>query len=211
MIRINLLPKETLEKRRYERYFLWVYAVAAIVAVALIGVWLIMGLQVQQKNRELQTAQEEANKLRAEAEAYAIFEQKQTDLVARQVVAQQALASRVDWAKVSNEVSLVLPSDVWTKSIVTNQDVGLELTLVVVDAADAPDVGQKSVARTMVRLNELGSLYDVWLKASAKSTIAQGESEAPVIEFQLTAQVVKPASANATATPSVPAPPSSGE
>lgn len=211
MIRINLLPKEILEKRRYERYFLWVYAVAAILAVVLIGVWLIMGFQVQQKNRELQTAQEEANKLRAEAEAYAIFEQKQTDLVARQAVAHQALAGRVDWAKVSNEMSLVLPADVWAKSIVTNQDTGLQLTLVSVDAADAPDVGQKSVARTMVRLNELGSLQDVWLKASAKGAITQGESSAPVIEFQLTAQVVKPASANATATSSVPPAPSTGQ
>jgi len=209
MIRVNLLPKEILEKRRYERYFVWVYAAAAIIAVVLIGVWLIMGVQVQQKNRDLQTLQEEANKLRAEADAFAIFEQKQTDLTSRQTVAQQALSGRVDWAKVSNEMSLVLPSDVWVKSIIANQDGGVQLTLASVDAADAPDVGQKSVARTMVRLNDLGSLYDVWLKASAKGAIQQGEAQTPIIEFQLTAQVVKPASATTTST--VAAPPATGQ
>ena len=209
MIRVNLLPKEILEKRRYERYFVWVYAAAAIISVVLIGVWLIMGVQVQQKNRDLQTLQEEANKLRAEADAFAIFEQKQTDLTSRQTVAQQALSGRVDWAKVSNEMSLVLPSDVWVKSIIANQDGGVQLTLASVDAADAPDVGQKSVARTMVRLNDLGSLYDVWLKASAKGAIQQGEAQTPIIEFQLTAQVVKPASATTTST--VAAPPATGQ
>ena len=211
MIRVNLLPKDILEKRRYERFFIWVYAAAALIVVALLAVWLVLGLQVQQKNRDLQTRQEQANKLRAEADAFAVFEQKQTDLTSRQTVAQTALAGRIDWAKVSNEISLVLPSDVWAKSIVANQDQGMQLTLVAVDAEDAPDVGQKSVARTMVRLNDLGSLYDVWLKASGKGKIEQGSTGVPVIEFQLTAQVVKPVSASAAASSSVPAPPATGQ
>ncbi len=211
MIRINLLPKDILERRRYERFFLWVYAAAALVALVLIGIWLVLGLQVQQKNRDLQTRQEQANKLRTEADAFAVFEQKQTALTSRQTVAQTALAGRIDWARVCNEISLVLPSDVWAKSIVANQDAGLQLTLVAEDTADSPDVGQKSVARTMVRLNDLGSLYDVWLKASAKGAIQQGAAEARVIEFQLTTQVVKPASASAATTSSVPAPPATGQ
>jgi Tfp pilus assembly protein PilN len=192
MIRINLLPKDILERRRYERFFIWVYAAGVLVVVALVGVWLVLGLQVQQKNRDLQSLQEQASQLRAEADAFAVFEQKQSDLTARQTVAQTALAGRIDWAKVSNEISLVLPSDVWAKSIVASQDSGLELTLVADDPVDAPDLGQKSVARTMVRLNDLSSLFDVWLKASSKGKIQQGDSQAQIIEFQLTTQVVKP-------------------
>lgn len=207
MVRINLLPRDILEKRRYERYFVWVYAAAAVLAVVLLGIWLFLGLQVQQKNQDLQSRQELANKLRAEADAFAVFEQKQTDLTARQAVAQRALAGRINWAKVNNEISLVLPSDVWVRAITANQDTGLQFTLVSLDAVDSPDVGQKSVARTMVRLNDLVSLRDVWLTASAKGTIQQGESSTPVIEFQLTSQVVKPATASATASSSAPAPP----
>ena len=207
MVRINLLPRDILEKRRYERFFMWVYAAAGLIVVVLLIAWLFLGLQVRQKNEDLQSRQELANQLRAEADAFAVFEQKQTDLAARQAVAAQALAGRIDWAKISEEVSLVLPSDVWTRGIVASQDTGMQLSLVSLDTADSPDMGQKSVARTMVRLNDLGSLFDVWLKASAKSQIQEGESNTPVIESQLTAQVVKPASASAAASSSVPAPP----
>jgi len=207
MERINLLPRDILEKRRYERYFLWVYAAAAAIVLLLLGIWLVLGLQVQQKNQDLQSRQELANKLRAQADAFAVFEQKQTDLAQRKSVAQQALAGRINWAKVSNEVSLVLPSDVWARGLVANQDTGMQFTLVSLDTANSPDVGQKAVARTMVRLNDLGSLYDVWLTASAKGDLQQGESATPVIDFQLTAQVVKPASVNASAAPGVPVPP----
>jgi len=182
---------------------------AAILAVVLLGIWLFLGLQVQQKNKDLQSRQELANKLAAEADAFAVFEQKQADLTARQAVAQQALAGRINWAKINNEISLVLPSDVWAQSMTANQDTGMQFTLTSLDAADSPDVGQKAVARTIVRLNDLASLTDVWLLASSKTVIAEGESKTPVIQFQLTSQVVKPATASATASPSVPAPPAS--
>ncbi len=209
MVRINLLPRDILEKRRYERYFVWVYVAAAILAVLLLGIWLFLGLQVQQKNKDLQSRQELANKLRAEADAFAVFEQKQADLTARQEIAQQALAGRINWAKINNEISLVLPSDVWAQSMTANQDTGMQFTLTSLDAVDSPDVGQKAVARTMVRLNDLASLTDVWLIASSKTVVAEGESKTPIIQFQLTSQVVKPATASATASPSVPAPPAS--
>jgi Tfp pilus assembly protein PilN len=211
MVRINLLPPEILEKRRYERFFKYVYFAAAIIAVVLIGMWLLLGIQVSGRNRDLQSRQELANKLNAEAEAFAVFEQKQADLDARKAVATTALAGRVNWARVSNEISLVLPSEVWANGITANQDTGVQFALVALDGADSPDVGQKAVAQTMVRLNDLDSLYDVWLKATSKGALQIGESTTPVIDFQLTAQVVKPASANAATAPGVPAPPASGQ
>ncbi len=207
MVRINLLPKEIQEKRRYERYFVWVYITAVVLVLVIVGVWLMLGLQVSAKNRDLQSRQELARDLQAEADAYVVFEEKQAELTARQAVVQEALAGRINWAKVCNEVSLVLPADVWATALTANQDTGMELTLVARDVEDAPDVGLKSVARTMVRLNDLESLFDVWLKSSAKGELVEGTSERRV-EFQLSTQVVKPASANAPAAPGgAPAPP----
>ena len=134
-----------------------------------------------------------------------MFEEKQSALAARQSVAQQALAGRINWAKISNEVSLVLPSDVWATAIMANQDTGMTFTLVARDAGDAPDVGQKSVARTMVRLNDLDSLNDVWLTQSARSQPDAEQTERQ-IQFQLSARVAQPASASAAPASSVPAP-----
>lgn len=211
MIRINLLPKEILEKRRYERFFKWVYLAAVVLAVVLVGMWLVLGMQVSSRNRDLQSRQELAGKLRTEADAFAVFEQKQSDLNARKTVAAQALAGRINWARVCTEMSMVLPPDAWAKSLVANQDAGIQFTLVALDTADSPDVGQKTVAQTMVRLNDLDSLFDVWLKATSKGDLQIGDTTTPVIDYQLTAKVVKPAAATATAGSSVPAPPAPGQ
>jgi hypothetical protein len=102
----------------------------------------------------------------------------------------------------------VLPSEFWAVGLTAAEEQGMQLTLVALDATDTPDVGHKSVAKTMVRLNELDDLYNVWLTASQKSKLTLGSTSQPVINFQVTASVVKPAApASATADSSVPAPP----
>lgn len=192
MIRINLLPKEIQERRRYEGYFIWVYVAAAVIVFFIIGTWLILGFGVQAKNRDLQSRQELAGQLRAEADAYSVFESKQAALSARQAVVANALADRINWAKVSNELSLVLPSDVWATAVSADQTTGLDLTLLARDVGDSPDVGQKAVARAMVRLNDLDTLQDVWLRSTAKSAPDSANPKAERrVQFQLTAQVAK--------------------
>jgi Tfp pilus assembly protein PilN len=208
MVRINLIPKEITEKRRYERYFRYVFAAAAVILIVLLGAWAILTFQVNSKNEDLQARKDLANQYNTQAAAFAIFEQKQSELDSRSAIAQQALAGRIDWAKINGEVSLVLPSEVWAVGLAATQDQGMQFTLVALDTTDTPDVGHKSVAKTMVRLNQLEDLYNVWLTASQKSKLTLGSTTQPVINFQVTASVLKPAaSASATADPSVPAPP----
>ena len=208
MVRINLIPREIVEKRKYERYFRYVFLAGAIVLIVLLAAWVYLGIEVNAKNQELQEQKDLANQYNTQAAAFAIFEQKQSDLNSRKAIAQQALASRIDWAKISNEISLVLPSEVWAVGLTAAEEQGMQLTLVALDATDTPDVGHKSVAKTMVRLNELDDLYNVWLTASQKSKLTLGSTSQPVINFQVTASVVKPAApASATADSSVPAPP----
>ena len=206
MIRINLLPKEIQEKRRYEGYFIWIYIAGAVLGIAILGTWLMLGLQIQSKNRDLQSRLELANRLKTEADSYAVFEQKQAALTSKQAVAKQALDGRINWAKVSNEISLVLPADVWTTGFSASQDTGVELTLVARDVKDAPDVGQKSVARAMVRLNNLESLYNVWLKSSSRADPVLNTTVG-TINFQLSAAVVKPVSTSAGTPAGASAPP----
>lgn len=212
MVRINLIPREIVEKRKYERYFRYVFIAGAIILVILFGAWAILSFQVSSRNDDLQARKEVAAQYNTQAEAFAIFEEKQSDLASRQAIAEQALAGRINWAKVSNEVSLVLPSEVWAVGLAATQDTGMQFTLVALDATDTPDIGHKAVAKTMVRLNDLNDLYNVWLTASQKSKLTLGTAVQPVINFQVTASVVKPAApASATAPLSVPAPPPAGQ
>jgi len=212
MVRINLIPREIVEKRKYERYFRYVFLAGAAILIVLLVAWAFLTFEVNSKSQELQDNQDLANQYNAQAAAFAIFEQKQTELNSRKAITQQALAGRIDWAKISNEISLVMPSEVWSVGLSAAQDSGMQFTLVALDATDTPDIGHKSVAKTMVRLNELEDLYNVWLTASQKAKLTLGTTSQPVINFQVTASVVKPAApASATANPSVPAPPTAGQ
>lgn len=205
MVRINLLPPEITERRKFEQRLVWVGMGAVLVFVVLGLVWGFMAWQVSQKNAVLQANLDSASQVRNQAEAFKVFELKEGELATRKQTAAKALASRIDWARILNELSLVLPSDAWLTSLDARQTDGITLTGMVLDSPnDVPDAGHKAVAKTLVRLSSLELLYNVWLTNSSKTV--DGATETPLIEFEITSQVVRPP-ASTTTTASVPAPP----
>lgn len=238
MIRINLLPKEILERRKYERFYPWVALLAVVVFASVFLVWAVLVLQVGARNRELQQAQDTSKTLTTQAAAFGVFEQKEAQLQARKQTVQTALAGRINWGKLANEVSLVLPSEVWLTQYDGAQttDAGpydsesgkyigfpssCTFTGLTPDTNESSmNEGYKSLAKTLVRLNDLAMLDNVWL---SESTVGQypattQSNEVPVMvqQFVVTAGIVAPgveesAPASATAVsskPAVPAPPS---
>lgn len=206
MVRINLLPPEILQKRRAEKLFGYIFlggvAVLAILVVVSGVAWFI----VRGKAEELQSKKTEAEGLRASAEAFKIFETKESDLEKRKSVVGTALSQRIDWAKVNTEMSLVLPTDMWVTGLGFSQDQNPNYRIdgQALDPDDTPDTGHKTIAKALIRLADLEQLYNVWLAQSEKSGEGEGVS---TITFQITADVVKPAADTQTQSPSAPAPP----
>ena len=96
------------------------------------------------------------NGTRTRAEQLSIFQNKEEELQQREGVAQTALAGRVNVGQVANDISLVLPDEVWLDGLTINEKTGVVVT------AEHPayrrrvdDVAYKSVAKTLVRLSEL--------------------------------------------------------
>lgn len=186
MMRINLLPPEILERRKAERRFGWVIVAAVVVGVVLAGVWVIAYLRLQGKQDELASIQQQVQATSAQADQLAIFEERAAELETRRATANQALADRRDWARLFNEVSLVLPADIWIENMSAAEDAGLSLSGYAIDAPrDVPDQGHKSIAKMLIRLADLDQLSDVWLTSSAKGEF----EEQPVLEFTVTADV----------------------
>lgn len=197
MVRINLLPKEVLERRRYDKWYTYVLivfaALLALVAIAY-GYYWFSGAQ---KNADLQLLQEQTQKLQAQADAFGIFEQKEQDLVKRQAVAVTALAGRVNLGRVAEEISLVLPDEVWLSTMGIGQIDGLTLTgYTPYSSSHSMDVSYKSVAKTLVRLNELDDVSDVWLTSAVNVDFAgfatvEGQSTlpAPTVNFTVRGKV----------------------
>lgn len=210
MVRINLLPPEILEKRKFEQSIVYV-ALGGLAAVLVIGVvYAFLSFQVGAKNEVLQQNKETATQLLAQAQAYEVFQNKVDVLQSRKQVAGTALSGRVDWGRIANELSLVLPSDVWATFIRGSEivdDEGLEIAGIAIDSpSDVPDVGHKAVAKTLVRLADLELVNNVQLVFSEKDRLDEDAGSAPIINFAIETGVVRPA-ATTTPTASVPAPP----
>ena len=207
MVRINLLPPEISEKRRFEQRFVWVLLAAAIVFVVIGIAWAFLQWMVSQRNDELQANLETSQQVRAQAEAFKVFEMKETELATLQATANTALASRVDWARITNELSLVLPSEAWLGTLEANETDGLIMTGFILDATDdVPDAGHKAVAKLLFRLADLELVDNVWLTSSLKNSDA--DTGTGLLEFEVTTGVVKPpATASTSSVPAPPAPP----
>lgn len=209
MVRINLLPAEILERRKYERFYPIVFIVGGVVLLVVLAVWAFLYFGAEQSDSELQALQSSASDLQSQADAYAIFEDQEKQLNARKDVAATTILGRIDQGKLAEEISVVLPEDVFLTSYVANQDTGLVLT------GRAPHTGDttvensfKAVAATLVRLNSLDSINDVWLTIAEVSEYSQyqGDDEggtADTVNFEATSKIVPPPSD--TSTPSAPA------
>lgn len=190
MMRVNLLPPEILERRTAEKRIGWVAVGAIAVALVLAGVWATAAYQLQVRKEELASIQQQTQAVQAQADQLAIFEMRAGELDERREVVLSALGGRVDWPGLLDEVSLVLPSDLWAQTIVVDEDAGLSVAGYAVDSpSDTPDQGHKAIAKGLVRLADLDSLYDVWLLNSAKTEYAEQDA----IQFTFSAKVTPPA------------------
>jgi hypothetical protein len=71
---INLLPKELLERRRYERWYRLVAIGGVGVVAIIVAVWAMMLLQVGIRQGELQSKQQEVQKYQKEARDLEVFQ-----------------------------------------------------------------------------------------------------------------------------------------
>lgn len=185
-MRINLLPPEILEKRKAEKRLVYVALAALLVIVVLAGLYAFAFVQLKAKQSVVTTREQELAQATTRANELQVFEQKATELQRRKSVAEQALAGRINWAKLFDEVSLVMPTDMWATVMNTNEKTGLQIDGYALDSAtDSPDLGHKSIAKLLVRLADLDQLNDVWLTNAAKTTL----NDSPVIQFSVTAGV----------------------
>ncbi len=195
-MRINLLPPEILEKRKAEKRLVYVALAALLVVVVLAGVYAFAFVQLKSKQSVVTTREQELQQATTRANELQVFEQKAAELQRRKTVAEQALAGRINWAKLFDEVSLVMPTDMWATVMNTNEKTGLQIDGYALDSAtDSPDLGHKSIAKLLVRLADLEQLNDVWLTNAAKTTL----NDSPVIQFSVTALVSESSVASSSA------------
>lgn len=198
MLRINLLPREVLDRHRFEGWYRIVFIVALGLVMFVVLVWAGLIVFVQQRSDQLTMQREKTAEYVEQGKTFDIFETKEQELAARQALVQSALANRLNIGKIAEEISMVLPDEVWLDTLSLDEKAGLSfIGNTPRSSSRSLDMAYKSVAKTLVRVNELPELTDVWLSnaantgwsAWASSTI---DTSTPVVQFTTSAKLLNP-------------------
>lgn len=174
-IQINLLPLEILEKRKAEKIIsVMIMGIVAIFAVAVL-VFLYSGRLVGTEINKLEELRAENARYEIEISKIAGFESNKIFVEERQQLVNGAVGSKYGWSKWLNNISLLIPNEVWLKSISAQKDGKVVFSGQALADSGSRQLGQKSVAKWLVRLSELDDMTDVWLDTSTKDSGARRE------------------------------------
>jgi Tfp pilus assembly protein PilN len=207
MKRIDLLPPEQRVKASRERGLLWaiLILVAIVVALGLVYVW--QNNQVTDKQAELDQITAETTTVQQQALALRPYSEIQTTRTAMTETAKGIYDSRVSWATILQEISLVIPENVrlqnLTGTVPANMLPGSAVpaaagTPVAAATADITFTGtsytHKDVAEFMTRLGLIPQLSNVQLASStgaaaAATTDTTGTTGTPTVTFTVTASL----------------------
>ncbi len=156
--RVNLLPPEIEERRRFRRiqYGLGAGVLAAVGVVAM--VYLAAAGSVDAANEELTAAQAENSRLQAESATYKDVTAVYAKAAAAQAMLTQALSDEVRYSRFLNDLSLTVPENVWVKNLTFAQ------------AAVPAAVGAAQPGVGTVTVTGVGFSHDdvaVWLESLA--------------------------------------------
>lgn len=196
MIRINLLPPEIIERRKYDRFYPYVFLISGVIIAVVVVSWGALQYLASLRNAELQRMEQELVSLQQRAEGLKVFELKEQELQARQKTATDALAGRVDLGRIAEEISLVLPDEVWVTRLNLGEMDGIDSELHTPrPLGQTVSDGFKSAASTLVELGSLETLSDVWLTEATVEDFSgfQGNVSAAdklsTLGFRLTAKI----------------------
>jgi Tfp pilus assembly protein PilN len=115
--RVNLLPPEIIETRRFRRTqgILGGCVVGVLVAVG--GVFLLAQGRANEAAEELAVARAETTRLAAEEATYAEVPRVMAQVDAAETARDQALATNVAWYRFLNDLARTYPEEVWLENL----------------------------------------------------------------------------------------------
>jgi Tfp pilus assembly protein PilN len=174
-----------------------VYVLLGMVAFAVVGVavYVLSANSVSDRQAELTKLQAETQTAQARADALSPYRQFESLKQSRVKTIQQLASSRFDWERALRKLAIVIPNDVWLKSLVGtvnptvtvdesgggNQSGGASDSSTLRSALPVPALelvgcttGQAQVSRFMSRLRAIDGVTRVSLSSSAKADDSAG-------------------------------------
>ena len=196
---VNLLPKvDQYRTTRKQNVPVLISTALIVLVTGLIGVtYLSSKGTAESKSSELEGAKAELALLPSVADINAKDAPRRTlktEHDARVTALSSALTRRVSWDRILREISLVLPNDVWLRTMSATSPTpasgtspaatppGLPPTLMTIEGST---YSHDAVARLITRLSVIPDLKNVWLTKSELGAIAGR----PIVSFTILADV----------------------
>lgn len=204
-LKVNLLPPEVIEKRRYEKLLSYLL-ILFVFLIALLAVFYGFNtVRLNNLNIDLADLKLQTTKVAKDISNIEKYEQLKLKLEQQEQTLKTATADVRPWLRFLNDLSLVMPNEAWLTALNLNKDSVNFSAQVLTDAKGNPT----NVAKLLVRLETLKDLTDIWTQGLAKPS-QEGESTETtgpkVMDIGVTAKL-KPLE---SAAPAAPAPPSGG-
>ena len=204
-ILINLLPQEIIDKRKAEKRIILALLVAAAIGMILFGVFSINMIRLSAQEDKITRLENENAKHQVAIDEIRIFQEKQGQVKQLESLIASVSGLRFVWSKFFNDISLIMPNDIWLTKLSSDSKVVSFDGLVQGNTTGTTDLGHKPVAKWLVHLGQIEGLSDIWLTTTNKVS----DKDNGKIKFSTTAKIKQPKS-EITA-PVVSAPPPSGQ
>lgn len=164
LTKINLLPQEILDQRRFELWYPWIIS-SVIIALLITGIIsAILGIGLVGQEDALDQTASEIKTTNAQAAKLKQHEDEKNFLDARQAIVDSALANRLDAYLLSVALTKSLPGPISIERFVYNANKGLTIQGVVEDTGANPESRDwKGVAATIDALEGSSIIRNAWL------------------------------------------------
>lgn len=180
--RITLLPQEVRARRAERRQATYAGGGLAAFAALLLSLSYVRGAQVDDTRHEAERAEADVAALQTDLAGMRDIETLEADIAGRRTTIESVLARDVDWTGLFNDVTTLLPNDVWLTSFSgTSGDAVNPGTMQV----SAKGYDQTSAARWLLRMGDVESLDGIWVPSSQRE--AGGARE--LVSFQSNARL----------------------
>ena len=205
MTRIDLIPPELVEKHQARRIIGMVAVGTAVIFVILFLVYFLTLGRVMVATSRVDQITAENKKVQTYIAKLKPYNDRKTVLDDRQKIIETIVADQVLWSSVLNDISMVVPNDVWLSSV--KMDISSILTSKATASSSSKTVAKApitivgdafnhaAVARWLVHLGEVNQFRSVWLDYATEMAMAPlpgaPAAETKVIEFQTTVRLTK--------------------
>lgn len=172
-LKINLLPPEIRKRRKMEQTVVFLILGFFVFLALLTTFTLGLSFKASQEETKLRGLEAKTAKFESQIKKYQVFRERKEEVNKHKEALAKAIRKEISWYKLLNEVSMIVPSEVWLEKIEVDEE-GITFK--------GFTYQQPSVAKFMVRLSDLEYLSDLWLEESQAEEI---EFESDIPQYQL--------------------------